>query len=81
MRVRKSAYTKVGLHCMALAGLVGGAVHARARVATWAVYVTRVKMATQKLYCYGCGKDISENSSNRYNMFGYACEEALPIFL
>ena len=39
MRVRKSAYTKVGLRCMALVYLVCGAVHARVATATWAVYV------------------------------------------
>ena len=58
----------------------GGAVCAPVHVATWEVYVTSVKMATHKLYCYACGQDISDNSSNRYNMFGSACEEALPIW-
>ena len=32
------------------------------------------------MYCYGCGQDITDTPSNRYNMFGSACEEALPIW-
>ena len=32
------------------------------------------------VYCFGCGKDISERCSDRYNMQGQSCAHAVPIW-
>ena len=32
------------------------------------------------IYCYGCGKDITSQASNRYNMLSVPCFKALPIW-
>ncbi len=66
--------TKVGLRYMAWAGLVGGARHVNSIASGY-------NMASNcEILCCGCGQDITDCPSNRYNMLGSACATALPVW-
>uniref|UniRef100_A0A1X7TE38 ZAD domain-containing protein n=1 Tax=Amphimedon queenslandica TaxID=400682 RepID=A0A1X7TE38_AMPQE len=30
--------------------------------------------------CYGCGKDLSNQATNRYNLLSDSCSKALPVW-
>ena len=36
--------------------------------------------AKHTVICYGCGKDITEQPTNRYNLLGPSCSKSLPVW-